>query len=77
MPFLTHRPFEKMLGFSHSTRRVLKGHMRRREFIILLGSAVGDRQSCPFPIQRNRDRISTCKFDVGMMKRSSVNFGSR
>jgi hypothetical protein len=37
----------------------------------------GDWQSCPFPIQRNRDRISTRKFDVGMMKRSSVNFGSR
>jgi hypothetical protein len=37
----------------------------------------GDWQSFPFPIQRNRDRISTRKIDVRMMKRSSRNFGSR
>jgi hypothetical protein len=42
-----------------------------------VSSVNGDWQSCPFPIQRNRDRISTRKIDVRMMKRSSVNFGSR
>src|SRR5712671_3250830 len=31
------RPGRKVLGFRHWTRRVLRGHMQRREFITLLG----------------------------------------
>ena len=32
-------PGRKVLGFRHSTRRVLRGHMKRREFIAVLGGA--------------------------------------
>jgi hypothetical protein len=28
-----------------------------------------DCQCCSFPIQRNRDKVSTCKFDVGVFTR--------
>src|SRR5258705_10129599 len=31
------RPIRKVLGFRHWTRRVLGGHMQRREFITLFG----------------------------------------
>src|SRR6266550_1828959 len=31
------RPIRKVLGFSHWTRRVLRGHMQWREFITFLG----------------------------------------
>jgi hypothetical protein len=33
------RPILKVLGFKHWTRRVLRGHMRRREFITLFSGA--------------------------------------
>ena len=29
----------KVLGFRHCTRRVLRGHMKRRDFITLIGGA--------------------------------------
>jgi hypothetical protein len=38
------------------------------ELVSPVSSVDGNWQSCPFPIQRNRDRISTRKIDVGMMK---------
>ncbi|HMH73291.1 MAG TPA: ABC transporter substrate-binding protein [Bradyrhizobium sp.] len=34
------RPIRKVLGFRHRTRRVLGGHMQRREFITLFGGSV-------------------------------------
>src|SRR5260370_39718554 len=38
----------------------------RAELFSPVSSFDGDWQSCSFPIQRNRDRISTGKFDVGV-----------
>src|SRR5260370_11033772 len=32
----------------------------------------GDRQSGSFVIERNRDRLSTCKFDVGVFTQARV-----
>src|SRR5258708_4091928 len=50
--------------------RCVKTCMSREcaELFSPVSSVDGNWQSCPFPIQRNRDRISTRKIDVGMMK---------
>jgi hypothetical protein len=43
------------------------------ELFSLLSPFECDCQCCTFPIQRNRDKISTCKFDVGVFTQPGPN----
>jgi len=59
------------------------GHVKTRksregaELFSLFSSFDGGWQSCSFLVQRNRDKLSTRKFDVGVFHTAWTHFGSR